>query len=176
MQYKDVPPQVFISKLNKFVRENQPPGSYSATIAWDRVVTAEEQEVEDLQHSMFVGLPLLATNFISPVNSFIGAPRELPNGYRKIEDAPVLRGANYCVYCLCSPCIVTKPPIFLRGACDPHPANAEKRYMLYRKFWRCLNAIGVWQNEEYLTRKELRTTRGDKRDIMPDCVIKVGTF
>ena len=69
---------------------------------------------------------------------------------------------------------MTKPPIFLRGACDPHPANAEKRYMLYRKFWRSLNAIGLWRNEEYLTRKELRTSRGDKRDIMTDYVIKVG--
>ena len=47
-----------------------------------------------------------------------------------------------------------------RGACHPHPANSEKRHMLYKKFWRCL---APW---EYAWE--------DKRDIMPDCVIEVG--
>ena len=45
--------------------------------------------------------------------------------------------------------------------------------MLYRKFWRCLKTLGVWRDEDYLSRKETRTARDDKREIMPDCVIEV---
>ena len=29
----------------------------------------------------------------------------------------------------------------------------KKHYRLYRKFWRCLNWQGVWQDEEYLRKK-----------------------
>jgi hypothetical protein len=63
------------------------------------------------------------------------------------------------------------PPDFLRGACGPHPANDEKRYRLYKAFWRLL--LGIFQDEEYLLRKERRTVRADKRDIIPKCVITV---
>lgn len=35
--------------------------------------------------------------------------------------------------------------------------------------------LGLWQDEQYLRRKELRTVRDDKRDIIPDCVIRVRT-
>ena len=45
--------------------------------------------------------------------------------------------------------------------------------MLYRKFWRCLDRLGVWRDEGYLRRKEGRTRRDDRRDVMPDCVIEV---
>ena len=96
-----------------------------------------------------------------------------PNGYRQSRNCPVLRGRNSCPYCLCSPCVIALPPDFLRGACGPHPANDEKRYRLYRSFWGLLNTLGVWRDEEYLQRKEQRTVRGDKRDIIPKCVITV---
>ena len=33
--------------------------------------------------------------------------------------------------------------------------------------------VGLWQDAEYLERKELRTARDDRREIMPDCVIRV---
>ena len=65
------------------------------------------------------------------------------------------------------------PPEYLRGSAGPHDANDEKRYVLYRKFWRTLKTLGLWQAEEYLMRKELRTVRDDKRDIIPNCVIRV---
>ena len=65
------------------------------------------------------------------------------------------------------------PPEYLRGSSSPHDANDEKRHVLYRKFWRTLKGLGLWQDEEYLSRKELRTARDDKRDIMPECVVKV---
>ncbi len=90
-----------------------------------------------------------------------------------VGDTPIHRGENYCLSCLCSPCIVVKPPDFLRGSCDPHPANAGKRHMLYRKFWRCLNTLGVWRDREYQKRKEMRD---DRRDIMPDCIMDVRTI
>ncbi len=68
------------------------------------------------------------------------------------------------------------PPQYLMGSAGPHEANDEKRYVLYRKFWRTLKGLGLWNNEEYLQRKELRTVRDDKRDVMPDFVIKVHNF
>ena len=33
------------------------------------------------------------------------------------------------------PCIILRPPDYLRGMCGPHPANDEKRHRLYIKFW-----------------------------------------
>ena len=61
-------------------------------------------------------------------------------------------------------------PDFLIGSASPHSANAEKRHRLYQKFWRLLKDLCVWQDEEYLRRKEARTTRDDRRDVMPTCV------
>ena len=64
-----------------------------------------------------------------------------------------------------------QPPNFLRGQCDPHPANAE--HNLYKKFWRSLKDLQVWNDGEYLRGKEMRTVRDDRRDIMPNCVTEV---
>jgi hypothetical protein len=61
----------------------------------------------------------------------------------------------------------------LRGTCDPHPANANKRHGLYRQFWRLLKDLGLWRDPEYLSRKETRTTRADRREVMPLCILKV---
>ena len=36
-----------------------------------------------------------------------------------------------------------------------------------------MKTLGVWRDEDYLSRKESRTSRDDKREIMPDCVIEV---
>ena len=96
-----------------------------------------------------------------------------PEGYRQSSSCPILRGRNNCPNCLCSPCVIALPPDFLRGACGPHPANDEKRYRLYKAFWKLLNTLGVFQDEEYLLRKERRTIRADKREIIPKCVITV---
>ena len=74
---------------------------------------------------------------------------------------------------MCQPCTVDLPPTYLRGSASPHDANDEKRHVLYRKFWRTLKGLGLWEDAEYLRRKEMRTTKEDRRDIMPDCVIKV---
>ena len=44
VEYRDIPPQVFISKVNKFFRENQPPGAFSAKVFWQRVIPEEDRE------------------------------------------------------------------------------------------------------------------------------------
>ena len=62
------------------------------------------------------------------------------------------------------------------GSASPHDANDEKRYVLYRKFWRTLQNLGLWHHEIYIARKELRTVRDDKRDIMPLCVTRVCNY
>ena len=33
--------------------------------------------------------------------------------------------------------------------------------------------LGVWDDEEYLQRKEARTVRDDRHDIIPKCIITV---
>ena len=99
--------------------------------------------------------------------------RDLPFGYQVNLNVPRLLGSNYCMACLCAPCVVQQPPSYLQGQCDPHPANSEKRHMLYKFFWRTLKDLKVWRDEGYLLRKEERTARDDKRDIIPDCIIKV---
>ena len=109
-------------------------------------------------------------------NTTVGTTRDVPRGYSTAADVPVLRGPNHCEHCLCTPCVISKPPHFLRGSCDPHPANSEKRHMLYKRFWRCLSTLGVWKDEDYLRRKEARTALEDKRDIIPKCITEVCKF
>jgi len=89
-------------------------------------------------------------------NATLGSVRDLPSGYHAIADVPVLGGRNHCEHCFCVPCVVAKPQDFLCGSCDPHPANFEKRHMLYKKFWRGLGTIGVWNEERYVLEKEGR--------------------
>ena len=97
-----------------------------------------------------------------------------PRGYRRFPRYPSLRGEAHCPHCLCSPCTIILPPDFLIGSCDAHPANAEKRHDLYRQFWRLLSDLGVWRDPEYLMRKERRTVRDDRREIMPTCITTMG--
>ena len=80
-----------------------------------------------------------------------------PRGYRRFPRYPRLRGEGHCPHCLCSPCAIILPPDFLIGSCDAHPANAEKRHDLYRKFWRLLNDLGVWRDPEYLIHTYIHT-------------------
>ena len=93
--------------------------------------------------------------------------------YRRQSQYPTLRGEGHCSHCLCAPCVIEQPPDFLVGSCDPHPANSEKRHNLYRDFWRLLRDLCVWNDQEYSRRKETRTVRDDRREIMPTCIIMV---
>ena len=96
-----------------------------------------------------------------------------PRGYRKSPRYPMLRGENHCPHCLCAPCVIALPPDFLKGSCDAHPANAEKRHRLYRMFWGLLTELCFFKDPEYLRGKERRTVRDDRREILPTCVIQV---
>ena len=106
-------------------------------------------------------------------SSAAATPPAGPKGYRNSSNAPLLLGPSHCPQCLCSPCVIEQPPDFLAGSAGPHPANDYKRHRLYKMFWRLLKDLGVWKTEEYLMRKEGRTRRADRREIMPGCIIKV---
>ena len=167
--YKETPPQILVAQMNTFFRGLQPPSGFRVELQWEKVTTQEENYQEAMQESKCNKGLLCRHLTIIP----LGRLRGVPLGYHSLEEAPLRRGPSHCEKCLCSPCVIQRPPDFLRGCCDPHPANAEKRYMLYRKFWRCLDRLGVWRDEGYLRRKERRTRRDDRRDVMPDCVIEV---
>ena len=82
----------------------------------------------------------------------------------------MFRGPDHCPHCLCSPCVVVLRPDYLRGRCGPHPANDEKRHRLYKKFWRSLEDLGLWLDEDYRQLKSAQALRDDVREIMPECV------
>ena len=109
---------------------------------------------------------------------FSGIVFDHPYGYRTSPIIPILRGEDFCPHCFFVPCIILRPPDYLRGMCGPHPANNEKRHHLYKKFWRTLKDLNLWNDEEYLQRKEERTVRvrDDKRDIIPNCIITVSFY
>ena len=43
-------------------------------------------------------------------------------------------------------------------------------------FWRLLNDLQLWVDDEYLMRKEARTVIYDRREIMPRCVVIVSAL
>ena len=98
------------------------------------------------------------------------ANRAHPRGWRRFEQPPMFRGPDHCPHCLCSPCVVVLRPDYLRGRCGPHPANDEKRHRLYKKFWRSLEDLGLWLDEDYRQLKSAQALRDDVREIMPECV------
>ena len=50
VEYDDIPPQVFISELNKFIRDHQPTRGFRAEIVWERVVRPENEiDLEERQ-------------------------------------------------------------------------------------------------------------------------------
>ena len=51
VEYKAIPPQIFVSQLNAFLRDPQPPSGFRAEIFWERIVTTEEAEMEEQQQS-----------------------------------------------------------------------------------------------------------------------------
>ena len=46
------PPQVFVSRLNRFIRENQPP-NFTVQLRWDSLGDPDEQEVETEGRALF---------------------------------------------------------------------------------------------------------------------------
>ena len=89
------------------------------------------------------------------------------------EEPPSLGGDNACPHCLLTPCIIEKPPSWLRGSAGPCLANASKRYKLYHKFWSLLAKLGVWDEPIYVALKETFTSSNDRREVMPVCILDV---
>ena len=95
-----------------------------------------------------------------------------------------------CEFCLCRPCITDEKNHQFWWNTEPeapHRRNSWMRKQLYQKFWIMLLHRLVWQDPRYLARKQavLREAglpshdvvwsggRLHKRDIMPQCVIKL---
>ena len=93
-----------------------------------------------------------------------------PTGYDTSEPL-VLDGEDPCPHCHLSPCVIARPPSWLRGgAASAHLSNITKRFKLYGKL---LGHLGVWNHPLYMEYKRTKTAIHDKRDVMPDCVIGV---
>ena len=151
IRYSHTPPLVFISKLNRFLEENKPPG-FQVLRRWEMGSEPPQPKCRQREPS---GLSSVA-----------------PKGYKGLE-FPILGGENSCEHCKCTPCVIQQPPDFLVGSGVPHLRNKQRRYSLYRRFWSLMDAIGLWRHPEYLAKKEERTVRDDPREIMPSCIVKV---
>eukprot|EP00058_Branchiostoma_floridae_P027252 XP_002612743.1 hypothetical protein BRAFLDRAFT_97277 [Branchiostoma floridae] len=91
-----------------------------------------------------------------------------------------------CPDCFLRPCITAFPAskIGETGAMlhrnKPRRGNASIRRAKYKKFWGQIKNSGGWKDERYLARK-LARMRADnitsaKRELMPDCVVKLPRF
>ena len=63
---------------------------------------------------------------------------------------PSTGGDDVCPYCRLSPCIITRPPNWLRGSSQASLGNQAKRFCLYKKFWTLLGQLGLWNDPHYL--------------------------
>ena len=126
VEYKQTPQQVLIAQMNRFIQESQVPG-WTVQLRWVRLEDNEpessagedtqlEEETGGYKHSERLRI---SNTYFFPANTFPSHP----NGYRESRSYPILRGRNSCQHCLCSPCVISLPPDFLRGA---YPANDEK--------------------------------------------------
>ena len=96
----------------------------------------------------------------------------IASGYDTSEP-PVLDGECPCPYCHLAPCIIAQPPSWLRGSASANLGNITNRFKLYGRFWTLLGQLGVWNHPLYLEYKLTKTAIHDKRDVMPDCVLRV---
>ena len=92
-----------------------------------------------------------------------------PSGY----DPPVLDGPNACPHCHLSPCVIERPPSWVRGSSAP---SLGKRFTLYGRFWTFLRQLGVWNHPTYLQHKRTKTSVMDTRDVLPACVVRISLF
>lgn len=100
--------------------------------------------------------------------------------------APVA-DADKCEHCLCMPCVTNeqnKQQWWIEEPSLPCARNSAQRKEKYKKFWVMLHHRGIWITPEYTARKQeamnrvegLRGLVTHRRDIMPNCVIKLVRF
>ena len=87
-----------------------------------------------------------------------------------------LQGANECLHCFCSPCVLHFPQRWFGNGQPPHARNSAIRKGKYKKFWKMLSDRGAWYDRRYIEKKEQRSrddnfTVWSVREIMPDCVV-----
>ncbi len=83
-------------------------------------------------------------------------------GYEDSEGPlpPSTEGDDMCQHCRLSPCVINRPPNWLRGSAGPHIRNLSKRCPVYKRFRTLLGRLGV----------QVTT---DGRDVLPLCVVTV---
>lgn len=98
------------------------------------------------------------------------------------EIIPAVENEEECQYCYCTPCITNetnRQQWWSNGPSPPHRLNTIHRKALYKRFWTMMYNRGAWHDDRYLTKKSIAL--GDRRrhhwihrrDIMPNCVLKV---
>ncbi|OWF41269.1 hypothetical protein KP79_PYT18901 [Mizuhopecten yessoensis] len=95
--------------------------------------------------------------------------------------------SDECQYCLCRPCITNERNKQQWWELRENPQNRKNnihRKELYKRFWTMLYHRGAWGDQRYQDKKKqalgIQTMGGEpvwhRRDIMPDCVIKLVRF
>ena len=99
---------------------------------------------------------------------------------------PYVEGHEVCPFCFCCPCITNEGNRqfwWENQNQPPHARNSEKRKKIYKKFWTMMFHRDAWNSPMYQAKKQ-RALGVDpnrrryvyiyhRRDIMPDCVIKL---
>ena len=88
----------------------------------------------------------------------------------------MLDGPNACSHCHLSPCVIDRPPSWVRGSSAPSLGNNSKHFTLYGRFWTFLHQLGVWNHPWYLQYKRTQASVLDTRDVLPACVVRVSLF
>ena len=102
---------------------------------------------------------------------------------------PQIQDADECQYCLCKPCItdVSNSQLWWeQEPQEPHTRNSGIRKGVYKRFWTMLFHRMAWNDPRYMAKKAAVLNqdanrrynvwaggRLNKRDIMPECVLKV---
>lgn len=96
--------------------------------------------------------------------------------------------ADECAHCLCRPCITDPSNQQMWWEVEiqaPHERNSSIRKGIYKRSWTMLFHRLVWKDQRYLLKKKTVLQecnnrqlvwgggRYHKRDIMPDCVLKL---
>ena len=68
IKYRDIPPQIYVSKVREFYKNNPPPGGFRHQVRWERVVSSEERELE--QQQMGKRIKIFSNATVSPVLTF----------------------------------------------------------------------------------------------------------
>ncbi|CAH1774113.1 unnamed protein product [Owenia fusiformis] len=99
---------------------------------------------------------------------------------------PPVLGTDECPHCFCAPCCTSEQFRQLwwqTETSEPHERNSTARKKCYKKFWVMLQHRGAWRHPRYVSKKQLALQtdarrnlyvyHGHRRDIMPDCIVRL---